>query len=285
MTDAWTDFVLSRQAMQCTPATLAFYKFTVGVFLKWLEQSGVTSPDEIAARHVREYLAKLAGEGKSDTTIHDNARAIKTLTRFFNAEGYTAAPVNFDMPRVAKKRLPVLSAEELNRVIAACKNPRDKALTMFLADSGLRRAEVCALNWNDLDFSTGLVLVRSGKGRKARSAVIGSNTRRALLKYRRTLKDTTDQAPVFQARGGTRLTGEGVLLLFRRLAAITGIPVGPHALRRTFTILSLRGGMDSLYLQALGGWADLTMVAHYAQMVDDDLLKAHKTASPIDNLP
>jgi integrase len=67
--------------------------------------------------------------------------------------------VKFAMPRVAKKRLPTLTAEELKRAIDACQSKRDKALLLFLADSGLRRAEVCKLNWTDVDMQTGLVRV------------------------------------------------------------------------------------------------------------------------------
>jgi len=33
--DAYTDFMLSRQAMNCTPSILAFNKCTVGKFLQW----------------------------------------------------------------------------------------------------------------------------------------------------------------------------------------------------------------------------------------------------------
>src|SRR5215208_2247785 len=38
--DAYTDFYLSRQAMNCTPSTLAFYKYTAGKFLEWIESCG-----------------------------------------------------------------------------------------------------------------------------------------------------------------------------------------------------------------------------------------------------
>ncbi len=72
--------------------------------------------------------------------------------------------------------------------------------------------------------------------------------------------------------------------LHRRLRLKTGIHVKPHALRRTFTILSLRSGMDVLHLQALGGWAGLEMVAHYAQIEDIDLIEAHREHSPVDRL-
>jgi len=134
-------------------------------------------------------------------------------------------------------------------------------------------------------MANGLVTVRRGKGGKARSAVVGASTRRALLAYRRTLADVSDNAPLFQARGGTRFTGSGLRLVYRRLSEQTGICVSPHAMRRTFVILSLRADMDVLHLQALLGHASLAMTMHYAQMVDDDLLQAHKAHSPIDNLP
>lgn len=83
---------------------------------------------------------------------------------------------------------------------------------------------------------------------------------------------------------GGKFTGSGFLQIFKRLKRKTGITVNPHALRRTFVILSLRAGIDPLHLQALLGHARLDMVMYYAQMVDDDLLQAHRTYSPIDNL-
>src|ERR671922_1515085 len=104
--DAWTDFILSRQSMNCTRTTLAWYRHTVGAFLTWLEERGVTTPEEVTARYVREFIAELAGKGRADKTLHANARAIRTLLRFWYAEGYMSTLVKFDMPRMEKRRLP-----------------------------------------------------------------------------------------------------------------------------------------------------------------------------------
>ena len=279
--DAYTDFMLSRQAMNCTPSTLAFYKFTVGKFLEWIEERGATKPEEVTARYVREYIAKLVSEGKKDTTVWDHARAINTMLFFWQGEGYTPTLIKFELPKLAKKRLPVLTAEQLREVIKSC-NVRDKAIVLFRADSGLRRAETINLNWADLDMQSGLVRVKQSKGKKDRSAVIGARTRRALLVYRKTLADR--DGVLFQSKNGERFTGSGILRVFQRLTRRTGIHVTPHALRRTFVILSLRNGMNPLHLQNLGGWTDLEMVQHYAQMVNEDLLQEHKAHSPIDNL-
>jgi integrase/recombinase XerD len=279
--DAYTDFMLSRQAMNCTPATLTFYQYTAGVFLVWCEEQSIATPEEVTARYIRQYLAMLADRGKKDTTIHAHARAIRTLLRFWYGENYIHTPVKFEMPKLAKKRLPVLTEDQLQTLLKHC-NVRDRAILLFLVDSGLRRAEVCALDWSDVDMQSGLVRVRHGKGRKDRSAVVGAKTRRALLAYRRTLANR--DGALFQTQAGTRMRGNTLRSVIRRLAKQTGIEVTAHALRRTFVIMSLRNGMDVLHLQAMLGHANLDMVYHYAQMVDDDLLQAHRKYSPIDNL-
>lgn len=283
--DAYTDFVLSRQAMNCTPATMDFYRYTAGVFLRWLEEQGVTRPEDVSARYVRQFFAELIMGGKSSTTVRDNGRAIRTLLNFWLEEGYIPNPIKFEMPKAEKKRLPMLTAEQLQQVIKACETPRDKAIVLFMADSGIRRKETELLNWGDVDMTSGLVRIARGKGGKARSVVVGTLTRRSLLKYRRTLENVSEDAPLFQSRTRERLTGQGIRLIYRRLAIKTGIKgLSPHAMRRTFTILSLRARMDLLTLQHLGGWSDLTMVDHYGQMVDEDLIREHKAHSPIDNL-
>jgi len=103
-------------------------------------------------------------------------------------EDYMPVLVKFELPKKAKKRLPVLNVEQLQQVLKAC-NIRDKAIVLFMADSGLRREETVKLNWGDVDMQSGLVRVKQGKGKKDRSAVIGATTRRALLAYKRTLAD------------------------------------------------------------------------------------------------
>jgi integrase/recombinase XerD len=280
--DAFTDFVLSRQAILCSPKTLGWYRFILSKFVESLAENGVISPQEITARHIRAFLSELAGKGLSDTYIHGYARAIRTLMRFFHSEKYMPELVTFQMPSIANKRLLVLSGEEINKLLDACRTPRDKALILLMVDTGLRRAEVCALNWGDVDISSGLVRVVRGKGGKARSVVVGVITRRALLAYRKTITTSVDQ-PLFQTKMASRLSHNGLRSLLLRIGKQAGVRVTPHALRRTFATLSLRAGMNLLHLQGLLGHSTIEMTRRYVQMIDDDLLEAHKLHGPIDN--
>lgn len=281
---AYTDFILSRQAMNSTEATLDFYYYTCGKFLLWAEQAHhITKPSEIVAIQVREYIVRLIDKGRKDTTVWNNARALKTMFSFWYACDYMQEVIKFEMPKLLKKKLPRLTAVELEQILRAC-NIRDRAVVTFMADSGLRRSEVINLNWDGIDMQTGLIMVRKGKGGKDRSAVIGAKCRRTLLAYRRSLPAEWREGALFKTDQGTRFTGNGMLAIFRRIKKKTGIPCSPHAMRRTWTILSLRADMDSLYLQHLGGWESQDMLDHYAQIEDIDLLRAHRDHSPLDNL-
>jgi site-specific recombinase XerD len=279
--DAWTDFILSRQAMQCTPATLKNYQWTLGRFITWLEAQGVTTPAEVSARHLRQYLALYTD--KSDWYLNGIARAIRTLMRFWHKEGYLPQAVTFDMPKVRQKRLPFLTAEQVQKVLSAC-NLRERAIILLLVDSGLRRQEVCNLNRSDIDLQTGIVRVRQGKGRKDRIAVIGATTRRALLKYWQTCPNQEADAPAFQTENGQRLNRYGLQSLLRRLSQRSGVSFSAHALRRSFATLALQAGMDLVSLQTLLGRSDISTTRRYIQWLESDLLEAHRRASPIDNL-
>ena len=281
--EAYTDFILSRQSMRCTQSTMDYYAHSAAKFVEFLETQ-ITHPEDVSAKHVRAYLAALNERGCKDWTVNGHARAIRTLLNFWEAEKYIPDRIAFNMPKVEDRRMPVLSAEEVGKVVKACGTPREKAIILLMVDTGLRRSEVTALNWGDVDFSTGLARVIRGKGGKARSVVIGATVRRALLSYRRTLRGIVETSPLFQTKSGGRFEGSGMLQLFRRLSERSGVHISPHMLRRTFVILSLRSGMDVLHLQALLGHSTLEMVNHYAQLVDDDLLDAHRVYSPVDNL-
>jgi site-specific recombinase XerD len=280
----YTEFILSRMENNSSQATLEFYYYTCGKFLEWVEKvHGVTKPDDITRHHVRLYIVGLQEKGRKDTTVWNNARAIKTMFKFWCAERIMQAAIEITLPKLLKKKLPRLSPAELDKVLKQCKI-RDRAILVFMADSGLRRQEIINLNWDDVNMQTGLVSVRQGKGGKDRSAVVGARCRRVLLAYRRSLPVVWMEGVLFKTDEGTRFTSNGMLAIFRRLRKRTGVHVSPHMLRRTWTILSLRSGMDSLYLQHLGGWEDMTMLDHYASIEDMDLLRAHRDHSPYDNL-
>jgi integrase len=284
--NAFDNFILSRQAMRVSPATIAFYHYTARNFIIWAEQKdGITTPPQININEVRAFLAELGGRTNSDWTLNDYARGIRTLLRFWHSEGVIPQPITFGMPKVRKKKMLSLNSDELRQLISDCDTPREKAIILLLADSGLRRAEVIALNWGHINMTRGLCYVNSGKGGKSRVTVIGPATLKALVEYRKTLMKSESEDPLFQARFGSRFTGNGFKAIFIRLSKRSGIRVTPHALRRTFVKLSLRSKINPLHLKDLLGHESLDMVMYYAgQFDEEELLEAHNEHSPIENL-
>jgi site-specific recombinase XerD len=270
---AYQDFLLSREAMRCTDSTLAFYRFTAGVFITWLELKNLTHPEEVKSSHVREWLAGMPKA--KDTTVHCRARGVRTMLRFWLAEKYLPEAVTFQMPRLEKKRLPYLSEIEFKKALKAATTARDRAILLFFVDSGIRRAEALALNWSDVNFQTGAVLIRKGKGNKARVSAIGAHTRRALISYRRSRK-VGEADPLFQTDEGMRLSAMGLRSIFQRVGRRAGIKISPHMLRRTCAVQFLREHGDVIALQALLGHADVSTTAIYCNLLSDDVLQEHR---------
>jgi site-specific recombinase XerD len=156
---AFEDFILSREAALCSSETIDFYRRMLRPFLEF------TDGNELSNRMVRSFLATVAQRRVSSATVHAHARAVRAFLRFAYEEGWIEGPVTVRMPRVEQKRMEVLSPEDVKKVLSVC-GLRDRALVMTLIDSGLRRGEALALTWEDLDFHTGAVHVRRGKGAK-----------------------------------------------------------------------------------------------------------------------
>lgn len=179
------------------------------------------------------------------------------------------------MPRTVSKTMRVLNSDQLKQVVKVCQNIRDKTLLHFLVDTGLRTSEACSLNWSDIDIKTGIVNVQETKNKKSRSIFVGIRTRRLLLKYRRTVSHN-DSDSLFG------LKKSGLRMVINRLSKKSDIKFSPHDLRRTFATLSLKAGMSVFHLQSLLGHSSLEMTRRYVQMLDDDLVEAHRLHGPID---
>jgi len=280
--DALSDFLLARTSALRSPRTVAYYSETLRPFLAYLEGEGVIDPRQMEVRHVRAFLA---GEAKrvAPGTVHASARAIRAWVRFLERDGYLEHAPRFDMPRVPQKPQPVLSPEDVRLLLAACTSERDRALVLFLLDTGARRAEAQSVDWGDVNLETGVVRLRTTKGERPRVVILGARSRRAILRHRRSVPHA-ERDPLWQTADGLRLSYAGLREVLRRAGDRAGVKVTPHALRRTFATLALRGGMNLLHLAALMGHADLTMLRRYAVVVEEDLRRAHEASGPVDSL-
>ena len=281
-------FFLDCEARRLTDATLSFYRGKLSLFIRWCEAEGLETIQDLTAHHIRRYLVHLHRRQLSSQYQHDLARAIRAFLNYcVRDELLEKSPfAKVQMPRLEKKILEAFSPDEVRLILKSCRTERDRALCLFLLDTGVRASELIALNVEDVDLKTGMVTVRLGKGQKGRTTYAGARTRKQLTRYfaeRGTLKG---REPAFATEwAGKRMTLSGLIQLMGRLQERSGVTTCTcHTFRRTFALSCLRNGMNIYVLARLMGHADITVLRQYLPLVEDDLQDAHARFGTVDNL-
>jgi integrase/recombinase XerD len=153
---------------------------------------------------------------------------------------------------------------------------RNLALLRLMLDSGLRVSEALALQQHDLDFETGRLVVRNGKGSKDRGIWVGSETLSLVKKWTR--YQGQENGLLFTTRKGGKMSRHYVLAMIYRLSKSAGIGkrAHPHMLRHTFATDLLRQTKNLRLVQKALGHADLSTTQIYTHIVDDELESAMK---------
>jgi integrase/recombinase XerD len=191
-------------------------------------------------------------------------------------------------PKVPQEPLNPVSLEDVRGLLSACKggnftDERDRAILLFLLDTGARAMELLQTDREDLNTITGDVLIRQGKGRKPRSVFLGRTARRAMRAYLKQREG--DSLALFVTDEGERLTYDGLRAVITRRAKLAGIkPPSLHSFRRAFALNMLRNGTDLITLSRLMGHTDLQILKRYLAQSPDDLRAAHSKASPVDGM-
>jgi len=248
--------------------------------------------DEITPTIIRQYFIHLQ-QTNNPGGIHAHYRALKAFLNWYTSEiddPHWRNPIDkITPPKVSTEPLPGISMPNIQKLLATCDKSytgqRDRAIILFLLDTGLRRAEFCSLNLSDIDLETGAIQVRAGKGNKDRIVYAGTRARRELMRYLRHLPDLQPSDPLWLTQFHTRLTHAGLRQIFRRRAIYANIPEPQiHDFRRAFAVNSLRNGMDIVTLQRLMGHANLAIITRYLKLVTHDLQQSHAKHGVVDNL-
>jgi site-specific recombinase XerD len=124
--------------------------------------------------------------------------------------------------------------------------------------SGLRRAELAALNTDSLNLTEGTASVR-GKGNKERIVPLTVKAVRVLRQYLAALPKP--QKPLFCSRFGSRLTAKNVGWIFRKHTGIN-----PHRLRHACATHLLQNGCSTRIIQQLLGHEGLESTQVYTHL-------------------
>lgn len=262
------------------PKTLMWYAEQFSAFRTWRGSDGAL-PD---VEEIERFLADCHDAGLSPSTVHARYRALKALFRFLEKRRKIDRDTNpiamLEAPSVPKTVRPYVTLPELRQLLATCGEDwigrRDRLILLLLYFSGLRLGEVAALQVVDLDAAALEVVVRCGKGDKARVVPMSPDVRPVLTAY---LFQRPEHRPELwlasDGYGGVTgvLKPEGVRQMIFRRCKRAGLPkFGPHRFRHGFAMWMLNSGARLTTVSAAMGHSDPAITSQ---------IYAHTTATTL----
>jgi site-specific recombinase XerD len=288
----WQQEGFERSLTAASAATVTAYLSDLAAFTEWAERASITGPAKVDRRVLRRYLAYLGTRRYARRTI---ARKASTLRRYFGwlarsgqltrdpSAGLSAPSGEGRLPRVLRdEELDALLDHPPDRATAGSEaiRHRDDAVLELLYGSGLRVAELCGLDWDEVDLARATMTVW-GKGAKQRQLPITPPAVVAVAHWRDRRDELANAgspaAAVFLNTRGRRLGTRDVRRLIDRRSSS---PTHPHALRHTFATHLLDGGADLRVVQELLGHADLATTQHYTHVSKERLRSVYQAAHP-----
>jgi integrase len=150
--------VTDRSGKPYKPATLRGYERGWGRIEPELGAHRLT---DIRRADVQAFVDRLVTAGHAASTVRNTLDPLRSMFRRAHARDRVLVnpTVNIDVPRVANGRERFATKEEAAALIAALPDG-ERALWATAIYGGLRRGELRALRWDDVDLAAGLIHVR-----------------------------------------------------------------------------------------------------------------------------
>ena len=255
----------TRGGRRYKPATLRSYRHALNERI--LPELGALRLSEIRRADVQALADRTLGSGLSPSSTHnmlDPLRAIfrRAVQRETVAENPTA---NLDLPRPTGKRERIASPQEAAELLEALPvSERAVWATAFYA--GLRRGELMALRWADVDLGRSEIRVERGWDQYAGPIAPKSDSSRRTAPILAVLRDRLIEHKMSTEREGDELVfGRTASEPFypatmrnRALRAWKGRkPITPHEARHTFASLLIDSGANVKAISEFMGHASI----------------------------
>ena len=257
--------------------------------MAWLHDHGDPDPLTVDSRKIRAYAADRHRGGLTPKSLQRHLSAVRAWYRYLLREGQVLNnPADgIRAPKIARRLPHTLDADQLGHLMAlpgdTALDRRDRAILELFYSSGLRLAELVALDVADMRSSDGLLQV-TGKGSKTRRLPVGRLARQAVQRWleARPRLARTEEPALFVSRRGGRLSARAIQARLRQRAIEQGMPqhVHPHMLRHSFASHLLESSGDLRAVQELLGHADISTTQVYTHLDFQHLAQVYDQAHP-----
>ena len=176
-----------------------------------------------------------------------------------------------DQVKIPKKPKQAFSEREIEKLRAACKNPKERAIIETLLSTACRVSELLSIKTCDIDGSRIMIC---GKGNKYAPVYLNSKATYAIETY---INSRTDNSPyLFPGRKTTATSAsiQKTLKLIGERAVVAN--VHPHRFRRTAATMALRHGMSIEMVSKMLRHEKLQTTMIYLDLDDRELQYQHQ---------
>lgn len=224
------------------------------------------------------YLAKTLGASRVKCRMA--AQSISFFFRHVLKQSYVIPSVVY--PRSSTKLPPVMSREEVMRLIESVENLKHRCIIMLLYSSGLRLSEIAHLKITDIDSRAMRIKVVQGKGRKDRYTVLSEHL---LVELRAYYLICRPVEYLFNGQGkGRAMSPRSIEHVVQKALAKLGLAgkhYTVHTLRHSFATHLVEGGCDLHTVKELLGHTNLSTTLRYLHLTAD---RFKTVVSPMDHL-
>lgn len=253
------------------------YASVIRSFFRHLGGRGIQDATSIDKDAVRDYVRVLREERKlSISTIENHLSCISAFFDYLIYEDVidtnNALPVRKRYVRRYKAETPdeghtrkLITVEQLRALVEFILAPRDKALVVLLAKTGIRRSELVTIDVQDIDFS-GMKIILKPKAKRSNRVIFFDEECAGFLQDWLAVRQRyarSDVPALFITQAGGRVERNGVYNIVTSHAASAGLHdpsssrledhFTPHCLRHWFTTYLRRNGMPREMIQELRG--------------------------------
>ncbi|MDP2910525.1 MAG: tyrosine-type recombinase/integrase [bacterium] len=277
------------------------YQRYLNRFTNWLKQINkeYIKPHELSSEDIRNYRLFLSRNinPKTNKSLEKSTQnyyliALRALLSYFSARDILSIPSDkIKLPKDVKKEKSIkfLNLEQIEKLFLAPditnnQGLRDKAILEALFSTGLRIAELVALNreqFGNIKDKKDYELSVIGKGGYPRTVYFSERALSWLKKYLAGRNDMEKSLFInYRSRkdADVRLTSRSIERIVKKYAILAGIPTftTPHTLRHSLATDFLTQGVDLRTIQEFLGHRSITSTQIYTHVTDKRLRDIHR---------
>lgn len=233
---------------------------------------------DLKAYHIQNMINKQLESGKTDT-VRKTLQIIKSLLNLAIDNDFVAKNVanSIKIPTFRRKEKKPLSKEE--RLILENTTNKYRDFFVFLLYTGLRKGEITALTWDDINFDKNCIRVNKSASFISNKGTLKStkngderiipilNKTREILERR---KDNKQSKYIFCKKDGNMLSDIAIKRMLQSFRKDTGLEFTLHQLRHTFCTILYYSGISSKKAQQIMGHRSLQVTLEIYTHLDEE---------------